>query len=352
MNAYAIATISCLLVALVSTPGCSKKKKGRDPVQLAAFVYEADAKFPANGSAGIEAFEKLVGKKLASVMWYVTWDDAFPTEDVEVVRNHGATPHVTWELFWPSKDSNNTRTLEPSETGFDDVLEGAYDEYIDRFAKDGAEWGGDVYIRFLHEFNGNWYIWSGNKNGRENGGPEKVAKVWRYVVDRCRAQGAENFIWVWCPHGPSIDVSTESWNELKAYWPGEDYVDWHAIDAYNWFPKDPWGGERPYRDFEGMFQPTYDECLALAEKPIMIGETGTGEFQRGEIDKARWITEMFDQFEKYPMIKMLVWFHINKERDWRINSSPESLEAFKKAAGGEGVSSKPQTYMGESESAS
>ena len=33
----------------------------------------------------------------------------------------------------------------------------------------------------------------------------------------------------------------------------------------------------------------------------------------------------------YPKIKLILWFHINKELDWRINSSPSSLKAYQKA---------------------
>ena len=31
-------------------------------------------------------------------------------------------------------------------------------------------------------------------------------------------------------------------------------------------------------------------------------------------------------------VMSLVWFDVNKERDWRINSSPPTLEAFARAA--------------------
>jgi beta-mannanase len=102
-----------------------------------------------------------------------------------------------------------------------------------------------VLIRFLHEFNGNWYIWGGRKNGAADGGPQKVATVWRYVVDRFRKAGATNDKCVWCPHGPSPDLSPEPWNQVANYWPGKDYVDWIGLDALNWYPKDPWDGQKP-----------------------------------------------------------------------------------------------------------
>ncbi len=50
-------------------------------------------------------------------------------------------------------------------------------------------------------------------------------------------------------------------------------------------------------------------------------------------NKAEWIGAIIPILRtKYPMIKGLVWFDVNIERDWRINSSPETLEAFAHAA--------------------
>jgi hypothetical protein len=299
---------------------------------LGAFVFDADGKFQTQGER-IAAFEKLTGRKQASILWYATWDDPFPTAGCEETRRHNAIPHVTWELFFPRQDPNNTRKVAtPADTGLDDVLAGKHDAYIDQFARDAKAWGGPVLLRFLHEFNGNWYVWSGVKNGGAQGGPEKVKRVWRYVVDRFRAVGATNVLWMWCPHGPTIDVPAESWNELSAYWPGADYVDWFAIDGYNWYPKDPWGNVRPYQTFDIAFRNTYDKLLALARKPIAVGEFACGEFTKEKLNKATWIQETYARIKSdYPWIKLVVWFHIKKELDWRVDSSPEALAAFRRA---------------------
>ena len=34
----------------------------------------------------------------------------------------------------------------------------------------------------------------------------------------------------------------------------------------------------------------------------------------------------------YPLIKGVIWFDVDKERDWRINSSATTLAAFKAMA--------------------
>ena len=213
-----------------------------------------------------------------------------------------------------------------------DVLAGKYDDYIDQFARDAKAFNQRVLMRFLHEFNGNWYVWSGNKNGGADGGPEKVVAVWKYVVDRFRKIGADNVKWLWVPHGPSTDLSTEPWNNVSNYWPGDEYVDWIGLDGYNFYPKDPWGGTRPLRDFDNCFRALYDSCAVLGDQPMMIAEFGTGEFEYEDFDKATWITDAFSKIKtEYPRLKIFTWFNINKELDWRVNSSPEALDAFRKA---------------------
>ena len=277
-------------------------------------------------------FESLIGRKAASVLWYNSWDDPFPASDCELARRCQVIPHLTWELYWPSRNLSNTRQCRSYETGLEQVLAGQYDAYIDQFARDAKAWGGEILLRFLHEFNGDWYTWGGAKNGGGNSGPQKVRRVWRYVVDRFRRIGATNVKWMWCPHGVAIDRSEEDWNELGNYWPGAEYVDWFGMDGYNWYPQDPWGHSRPYQSFDDCFSDVYARLLRLALKPVIIAEFASGEFSRGEMNKAAWITETFARMKAdYAWVKMFTWFNIRKELDWRVDSSPAALQAFRTA---------------------
>jgi hypothetical protein len=294
------------------------------------FTSDDEAQFPSRGQEGLKAFEAIIDHPIGAVCWFPTWDDPFPTEACQAAREHGALPMLTWELFWPSRDPNNTSGTGPEGfEGMKEVLEGRHDAYIDQYAADARAFGGRVLIRFMHEFNGNWYVWSGNKNGGATGGPEKVVAVWKYVVDRFSEAGADNVRWLWTPHGPSIDLTLDPWNAVANYWPGDKYVDWIGLDAYNFYPKDPWGGQRPFRDFDNCFRALYDACAVLGEQPMMIAEFGTGEFEHEGWSKADWIRDAFHKMKtEYPRVKIFTWFNINKELDWRVNSSPETLEAF------------------------
>ena len=297
------------------------------------FTADDQAQFPSKGQEGLKAFEQIIDHPIGAVCWFPTWDEEFPSEACQAAQRHGAIPMVTWEIFWPSIDPNNTSGTGPEGyRGFNEVLAGNYDDYIDRYAGEAKRFGRRVLIRFMHEFNGNWYVWSGNKNGGADGGAEKVVAVWKYVVDRFNQVGADNVKWLWVPHGPSIDLNTESWNDVANYWPGDEYVDWIGLDAYNFYPKDPWGNGRPFRDFDNCFRELYGACAMLGDQPMMIAEFGTGEFEHEGQSKADWITDTFQKIKaEYPRIRIFTWFNINKELDWRVNSSPETLEAFQTA---------------------
>lgn len=84
-------------------------------------------------------------------------------------------------------------------------------------------------IRFGHEFNGGWYIWSvGNANNSDH--LQKCldfAEAFRQFVTTLRSIEGQQFEFVWNP-------STSIWGvDLEAAFPGRDYVDFIGIDHYD-----------------------------------------------------------------------------------------------------------------------
>ncbi|HEX2394637.1 MAG TPA: glycosyl hydrolase, partial [Bacteroidales bacterium] len=202
--------MACILLI-----GCTDKKADTEGnwngCVVGMFTADSTASFPGNGENGIIAFEDLIQHQVGSVLIYPTWSDSFPAEECRIISKTGAIPHLTWELFKPEVTYNTAPVDSGGYTMMNEVLAGKYDDYIKKFAGDAKTYKGKVMIRFLHEFNGNWYMWGGRKNGAVMGGPQKVVAVWKHVVDIFRAVGADNVKWVWCPHGPSPDLSLEKW---------------------------------------------------------------------------------------------------------------------------------------------
>jgi hypothetical protein len=64
---------------------------------------------------------------------------------------------------------------------------------------------------------------------------------------------------------------------------------------------------------------------AVTTKPVLIAEVGSAEAGG---DKAAWITAFFAMVEANPSIGGFVWFNIQKETDWRIQSSSSAQRAF------------------------
>ncbi|WP_168122525.1 carbohydrate binding domain-containing protein [Paenibacillus sp. HB172176] len=84
-------------------------------------------------------------------------------------------------------------------------------------------------IRFGHEFNGGWYIWSvGNANDPDHLQKcEDFAEAFRQFVTTLRSIPDQHFKFVWNP-------STSIWGvDLEAAFPGRDYVDFVGIDHYD-----------------------------------------------------------------------------------------------------------------------
>jgi hypothetical protein len=70
----------------------------------------------------------------------------------------------------------------------------------------------------------------------------------------------------------------------------------------------------------------YDELQTLG-KPMIIGETASAE-EGGS--KADWIDAIVPTLEtEFPDIRAVVWFDVEKERDWRLRSSEDAAIAFR-----------------------
>lgn len=134
--------------------------------------------------------------------------------------------------------------------------------------------------------NGSWFPWSGYYYGRGEKvtlpdgstgykGPETFKKAYRYVVDRVRARGAKNVLWVF--HINNFPYAYEKWNLMKEYYPGPDYADWIGMSVYG---KQFDDGSQWVTQPDSMGYP-YGELTALdATKPVMLVEWGIGEFPR------------------------------------------------------------------------
>ncbi len=287
---------------------------------------------------GIEKFEGLAGKLPVIIASSSYWgEQTFPTKNLALISRHGAIPMI----YWSPWDKPYTEEKGPDRFSLTGILAGKWDAYIDRWADGAKAFGKPFFVSFCNEMNGDWFPWSGVFYGGENGGSEVFKKAWRYVVDRVRARGATNILWVF--HVNAFPAINDDWNLMAAYYPGPAYVDWLGLSVYG----KQFRNEGNWADFHDLLSWPYEEITALdPDKPVMLAEFGVGDFPKSG-DKAKWFRDAFAEIPGYPRIRAAIYWHERWQNDdgsfsnLRINSSPSALEAFQKGLSSKGWITRP-----------
>lgn len=258
-----------------------------------------------NAEPDFLAEEQLIGRPWVIDNRFYSYEDWINDRTRWDIAQH-KVPLVTWEPHEP----------------LDEIIAGQHDDVFHQRARGARDLGVDILLRWGHEMNGNWYPWAGANNGN-GAGPAKYIAAYRHVHDLFVADGATNVLWVWCPL--VTDVPAEPWNHWTNYYPGDDYVDWVGLDAYNWGTSDACC---TWQSFGELVTDLYTDYAG--KKPLIVPETASAEVGG---NKAAWIADLQQQLEtRFSAIRAVVWFDINKETDWRIASSPPTLAAYKAMA--------------------
>ncbi len=281
---------------------------------------------------GVHFFENNISRKgMPIIAWGAPWEYPagtllrFQTSYFNNVRNHGSIPMLDWGSFNPNLGPNQPKFK------LSNIARGDFDAFITQWARDAKAWGHPFFLRFNWEMNGNWqFPWSAQLNGNT---PADYVAAWRRVHNIFTNVGATNVTWIWAPN-----IST--WNTLPMaqLYPGTAYVDWIALDGYNWAGYQ----QMPWLSFSQVFsgdtklvsnsKDSIKEITQLAPgKPLMIAEFATVESGDGGAAKAAWVKDAFSNaiLNKYPQIKAVVWFHwADGGMSWPLGSSYASRDAF------------------------
>jgi hypothetical protein len=241
--------------------------------------------------------ESVMGRKMDVDHVYTGWTDPFPgwREKWDVAL--GRVPFVSW-----AKASTSA------------VNSGRYDALIKKRAADVKAFGSPVLLQWFHEMDG-------SRNRHVAGSPARFIAAWKRIHGIFERAGVKNVSWVWCPNAWGFTTG-----EAQKFYPGDEYVDWICANGYNWNP-----GRRgdEWRSFEWIFQGFYDWASGRG-KPLMIGEFGVQERRSGE--KAQWLRDAADTLKaKFPKIKAVVYFNVEKRHDWRIRT-PSAKAAWRSFA--------------------
>jgi mannan endo-1,4-beta-mannosidase len=282
------------------------------------------------GAPQLNALDSEMGRAPSELTWYQGWDQPYPGQTVQGAWQHGALPMITWESK-PTIDSTPAQS-DPLYS-LSDIIHGNYDSYLQGFAQGVVATGLPVVIRLDQEMNGNWFPWSEGINGNTSG---QFVQMWQHVWNIFQAAGANSYvIWLWAPNRVDNLAHAPSLSEL---YPGDGYVDWTGIDAY-------WRYTSEQPTFSSVFGASMAALAAVTSKPIFIAETSgieTDPTTGNDVgaDKVQFTSSLLSSIESDTQIVGFSWFdnvassnedNIEITNDWRVDSDPANLVAFKAA---------------------
>jgi signal peptidase I len=275
---------------------------------------------PNASTADLDLVSREVNEYPSYLQWYQDFGSTFDMTRIAATRAKGVTPIITWEP-WIAANGVNQPAYRLSA-----LAAGDHDAYMGSVADQLIAAGNPaIYIRFAHEMNGNWYPWSESANGNASG---QYVTAWRHVVDLFKAKGVTNVEWVWAPNIP-YSGSTP----MSGLYPGTAYVTRTGIDGFNFGSKgSPYTWVRPWDIFgSGLGALAY----VAPDKNILITETASTETE-GANSKATWISDVVYYLNhwgdgKAQRVEGFIWFDMNKETNWRIDSSDAARQAMRSA---------------------
>ena len=232
-----------------------------------------------------------------------------------------------------------------------------------------ALYGVPVLLRFMHEMNGNWLTTYGQKptpfkqafvnmESYVHSMTNMTAMVWGPNVGAGYPFGAS----ITKANNPDFDILDTNGdgvvNNLDdpylPYWPGDDYVDWVAMSAYQ-YNHDGNGQSVPtdvdiftsgtsQSGFNGRDEThsLYNRFAEGHNKPFMLGETGlakvsslqgtplSGMTEALELAaKQSWWKAVFESTKQFKRFKSATWFEEIKDEESYVNPSVRQLKDYR-----------------------
>ncbi|GAB2444989.1 glycoside hydrolase family 26 protein [Streptosporangium sandarakinum] len=259
--------------------------------------------------SGVEGIEKQIGRKLDVTISYHDMSDSEAGRffrEGEVALSSDRITFLGWESsIW----SDNL------DIPWREIAAGYYDQAITDQAARVKEYGKPVLVGF-----------DGEKDRDETGqDPKDYIAAYKRIVDGFRREGATNAVWVWGVTG--YYPFRDRW---KAYYPGDEYVDWISYDPYNFASC----RNASWQNFEETVRPTYDwfQENGFAGKPMMLAEYGTESDKGDSSARADWYRDIPNVAKTMPNLKAFIqWNNVDGDScDFRLTGSGV-MEAFAEA---------------------
>jgi len=171
-------------------------------------------------NANVGSFQTLADENLDIGLIFMAFATGltFPTSQAQAMSDRGGAIFIKLEPWSWRGQNDNSFPLQG-------IIDGNYDNLLERFATGARDFGQPIFVSFGHEMNvssNRWYPWQGN--------PSLYVQAYQHVHETI-SDIACNITWVW---NPNIDQGN-----LQAYYPGDANADWAAADGYS---TTIWGG--------------------------------------------------------------------------------------------------------------
>ncbi|MFF8883755.1 glycoside hydrolase family 26 protein [Streptomyces flaveolus] len=243
---------------------------------------------------GLDAWAGKAGKAPNLFSYRLSWGDDYGTRQAEAVWSRQMLPYIAWE---------------PVEPTLREIAEGRDDDYVRRTAVAIRDLNIPIALSFGREMNGDWFPW-----GTRRASAEEFVGAWRHIHDLFQDTGVSNVVWVWNPAA----VAPTPPARLAPYHPGDSYIDWLGLSGY-------YTGAGPHT-FATLFAPTIKAVRKFSRAPVLIAETAAEPSGRKPAD----IGDLLHAVTTRRDVVGFVWSDAHQETDWRIDSSPEALAAFRR----------------------
>jgi glycosyl hydrolase family 26 len=269
----------------------------------------------------LTALEAQAGRQLDLVRSYYLWDSPFPTSYETLLRDTGHTLVMSVK----ARRVNGTRipwaniaAAQPGSTLYADIV---------RWAARVKNYGVPLYFVFNHE--------PEEASNDPNGTSTDFIAAWRKVISVFRAEGVTNASYVWT--ATSYSFWRTDRRRAALWYPGDEYVDQIAADAYNWYNCRP-GINNPWWSLQQIIEPLREFGRAHPSEGLMLLEFASYEDPAVPGRKAQWLGDAQELFKQpgWEQFEAILYYNAVQSPytncKWWIDTSQSSLDAFQQLA--------------------
>lgn len=199
-------------------------------------------------------FKENFGKSPNIVALNIDWEAFFPHAPLKAFIKTKSIPFIRWNAL--EENSFEAFSLK-------NITLGLWDDYINEWAEAAKQFEYTLLISFSPGINSISYK---NSIFYTPEIAEDYKKALEHVISIFKETGAYNVLWVY--ETDIIQTQKTDWIHPKLAYPGENYIDWIAINGHNYGNTKNWSS---WQSVEQLFMESINEVSLMApETPIML----------------------------------------------------------------------------------